>query len=95
MDYPQLPHGAWSIKWLCGTCGEAYAHMRAYEGESLRPYKFRIGCCRACPPTPYAIQGSVEALELVGWPVPLPIALYQLNSELDYLAHPSHPHNLD
>lgn len=83
-----------SLKWMCTECGKCYAVMQAYKDEALQPFTFLHGCCAGCKGNRYHVPGSLEALKLYHWAnVPLEILRYQLSIEIDFLAHPNHPHN--
>ena len=80
---------------MCCHCGDCYARVAVFVKEQLQPYKFLGRCCSACSSygTIAMLPGAIEDLSYFQWNVPIEVALYQLQIELDFLSHPQHPHN--
>ena len=105
--FEELEHPEdWGLNyfWYCRRCREVYAHAELFADNEFdanaKPWHPRIwhavsGLCFNCPPDIWTIQGSLECLAFVGWHVPIEVAHYQLNREIAFLYHPSHPHNRD
>lgn len=83
-----------SVFWYCSNCRSIYASAwLSPEDCSHRQWRAVSGLCLTCPPHPYQIRGTIDAAITIGWNVPIEVALYQLNREVDFLCHPNHPHN--
>lgn len=98
MDGPVLydepsPPTPWSLKWLCTSCGDLYAYAKTIVDGKLQPFHFIHGTCPRCPGSRYSPPGSLETVRLINWQVPLEVALYQLQIELDFTTHHDHPRN--
>lgn len=70
----------WSLFWYCFECGSKYAKMDTTD----QPWKAIAGCCPYCPGNRFCIPGTLETTMLLGWKVPLEVARYQLEREIDF-----------
>lgn len=89
-----------SIFWYCSNCAKQYAFAELFgellddEGPTYHPpWRAVAGLCLDCPSNRFSIAGTLEAGYIIGWPVPLEVAHYQLSREIAFLDHPDHPHN--
>lgn len=80
--------------WYCFRCRSIYATvMLSPEDLSTRPWMALGGLCQTCEPDRWDIRGSIESVITAGWDVPLEVAMYQLDREIEFLCHKNHPHN--
>lgn len=79
--------------WYCHKCRAIYANASlSPEDCSRRSWRGVSGLCLTCEPNRYYPRGSLECAFTIGWKFDLPVILYQLNREIDFLCHPNHPH---
>lgn len=92
LDYPE----GWGQHyfWYCFRCRSIYASaVISPEDLSARPWQSLGGLCLTCKPDLWHIRGTIESVITTGWNVPLEVAMYQLDREIDFLCHGNHPHN--
>lgn len=83
-----------SYFWFCIRCRAIYANVMLSAEDCLpRLWRSIDGLCLTCAPDRWKIRGTLECIAFIGWHVPIEVALYQLDREIDFLCHSDHPHN--
>lgn len=102
LDEPVIEHieriKGWGehLFFYCIRCRAIYASaILSPEDCSHRPWRGIGGLCLTCMPDPFLIRGRLECAVTQGLEVPLEVAFYILDREIDFLCHSNHPHNHD
>lgn len=82
-----------SYFWYCRRCIFVYAKAWIFPADqTLRIWQGLSGLCPNCPGDRWTIPGGLSGPPVQQWDVPLIVARYQLDRELDFLTHAQHPH---